>query len=76
MRLLIAILFIIFFTIGIGYGMCVLFCGVSMWALCELGIIATWTWKQAALWAILLYIIWAILKGLITGEGIVEIDMK
>ncbi len=59
---LIVTLVILFLAIGVGYGICVLFCGLGMWALCGLGIIATWTWKQAALWGILLYIVWTIFK--------------
>lgn len=47
---------------AICYGFSVLLVGFGLWALCKLGVIATWTWKQAALWAIVLTIISSFFK--------------
>ena len=49
-------LLLILICLAIGYGISVLLCGLGLWAFCKLGIIATWTWKQAALWALVIEI--------------------
>ena len=49
--------------VGIYYGVSILLVGIAMWALCKLGIIAVWTWKQAALWAIVLTIVGGFFKS-------------
>lgn len=45
-------------------GVSILFCGAGLWALCKLGIIASWTWKQATLWAIVIEIAIVFLKSI------------
>lgn len=47
---------------AICYGFSVLLVGFGLWALCKLGVIAAWTWKQAALWAIVLTIVSSFFK--------------
>ena len=42
--------------IAIGYGISLALVGIGMWALCKLGVIAAWTWKEAALWTIVIEI--------------------
>lgn len=44
------------------YGFSTLLVGFGMWALCKLGVITTWTWKQAALWALVLTIVSSFFK--------------
>lgn len=51
-------------VLAISYGIIVLLTGLGMWALVHLGILSAWTWKQAALWAIIFTII-----SLITGKS-------
>lgn len=48
--------------LAISFGFSTLLVGLSLWALCKLGVIAAWTWKQAALWAIVLTIISSFFK--------------
>lgn len=47
---------------AICYGFSTLLVGLGLWALCKLGVIAAWTWKQAALWAIVLTIVSSFFK--------------
>jgi hypothetical protein len=47
---------------AICYGFSILLVGFGLWALCKLGVIAAWTWKQAALWAIVLSIVGSFFK--------------
>lgn len=47
---------------AICYGFSTLLVGLVLWALCKLGVIAVWTWKQAALWAIVITIISSFFK--------------
>lgn len=47
---------------AICYGFSILLVGLGLWALCKLGVIAAWTWKQAALWAIVLSIVSSFFK--------------
>ena len=55
-------------AIVFGYGVTLGLTGLVMWALCKLGVIASWTWGQAALWAVIAYIIWSILKSIFGGS--------
>lgn len=55
---------IIILVLLISYGISILLCGAGLWALCKLGIIASWTWKQAALWAIVIEIAIVFLKSI------------
>ena len=50
----VAVIAIVLIVLALSYGMSVLLCGLGLWALCKLGVIAAWTWKQAALWAIVI----------------------
>lgn len=50
--------------LAIGYGISVLLCGLGLWALCKLGVIAAWTWKQAALWAIVIEVAIGFLRSI------------
>lgn len=43
---------IIVITVAIIYGASLLLTAIGMWALTKAGILAAWTWKQAALVAI------------------------
>lgn len=43
--------------IAISYGVSVLFTALGMWALTKAGILAAWTWKQAALVAIVVMLV-------------------
>jgi hypothetical protein len=54
---------IILVVIALTYGCTVLMVGLAMWSLCKLGIIAVWTWKQAALWAIVLAVVGSFFKS-------------
>lgn len=55
-------------VLAISYGMSVLLCGLGLWALCKLGVIATWTWKQAALWAIIIEVAISFLRAIFCGK--------
>lgn len=50
----IGVILAVILILAVGYGISVLLCGLGLWALCKLGVIAAWTWKQAALWAIII----------------------
>ena len=67
MKKVILIIVAVILGFAIGYGIDILLVGAIMWALCKLGIIAVWTWKQAALWALILTIVWSFLSGLFKG---------
>ena len=56
------VLLLILVILAISYGMSVLLVGAGMWALCKLGVIAAWTWKQAALWALVIEIVLGFLR--------------
>lgn len=58
-------LLLILVILAIGYGMSVLLVGAGMWALCKLGVIAAWTWKQAALWALVIEIALGFLRTIV-----------
>ena len=47
---------------AICFGFSTLLVGLGLWALCKLGVIAAWTWKQAVLWAIVLTIVSSFFK--------------
>lgn len=53
--LLLTAVFII--VIAISYGVTVLLSALGLWALVKLGVLSAWTWKQAALVAIIICII-------------------
>lgn len=54
--------------LALSYGISVLFCGLGLWALCKLGVIAAWTWKQAALWAIVIEVAISFLRAIFSGK--------
>ena len=58
-------LLLILVILAISYGMSVLLVGAGMWALCKLGVIAAWTWKQAALWALVIEIVLGFLRTIV-----------
>lgn len=58
-------LLLILVIFAISYGMSVLLVGAGMWALCKLGVIAAWTWKQAALWALVIEIALGFLRTIV-----------
>ena len=60
--MVIGVILLIVLILAIGYGISVLLCGLGLWALCKLGVIAAWTWKQAALWAIIIEVAIAFLR--------------
>lgn len=49
---------IVILAFTIGYSITLVTTGIIMWALVKLGIITAWTWGQAALWALIVYIIY------------------
>lgn len=55
-------------VLAISYGVSVLFCGLGLWALCKLGVIAAWTWKRAALWAIVIEVAISFLRAIFVGK--------
>ena len=67
MEKVISVILIVLIILVISYGMSVLLCGLGLWALCKLGVIVTWTWKQAALWAIVVEVIIGFLRS-VFGE--------
>ena len=48
---------IVIIVIAISYGVTVLLSALGLWALVHLGVLSAWTWKQAALVAIIICII-------------------
>lgn len=48
---------VIIAVIAISYGVSVLLTALGMWALTKAGILAAWTWKQAALVAIVVMLV-------------------
>ena len=58
-------LLLILVILAISYGMSVLLVGAGMWALCKLGVITVWTWKQAALWALVIEIALGFLRTIV-----------
>lgn len=59
---------LVLIVLAISYGASVLLCGLGLWALCKLGVIATWTWKQAALWAIVIEVAISFLRAILVGK--------
>lgn len=47
--------------LALGYGTSFGFVCIVMWALAKLGVIGTWAYGQAALWALIVYIIYIFL---------------
>ena len=68
MKKVIAVILIVLICLAIGYGVSILLCGLGLWALCKLGVIATWTWKQAALWAIVIEVVISFLRCIFGGK--------
>lgn len=68
MKKVIAVILAFILILAISYGMLVLLCGLGLWALCKLGVIATWTWKQAALWAIVIEVAIGFLRCIFGGK--------
>lgn len=58
---------LVLLILALSYGISILLCGLGLWALCELGVIATWTWKQATLLAIVIEVAISFLRA-IFGE--------
>ena len=67
MKKVIAVILIFIVILAIGYGVSVLLCGLGLWALCKLGVIAAWTWKEAALWAIVIEVALTLLSSIFGG---------
>lgn len=59
---------LVLIVLAISYGASVLLCGLGLWALCKLGVIATWTWEQAALWAIVIEVAIGFLRAIFCGK--------
>lgn len=59
---------LVLLILAISYGVSVLLCGFGLWALCKLGVIAAWTWKQAALWAIVIEVAISFLRAIFVGK--------
>lgn len=57
----IAGILLIALIIAIGYGSTFLFVCIVMWALAKLGVIGAWTYGQAALWALIAYVVYMFL---------------
>ncbi len=53
---------IVIIVIAISYGIAVLLSALGLWALVHLGVLSAWTWKQAALVAIVLSVIGSFFK--------------
>lgn len=68
MKKVIAVILAFILILAISYGMFVLLCGLGLWALCKLGVIATWTWKQVALWAIVIEVVIGFLRCIFGGK--------
>lgn len=48
---------VVIIVIAISYGATVLLSALGLWALVKLGVLTAWTWKQAALVAVVICII-------------------
>lgn len=59
---------LVLLILAISYGVSVLLCGFGLWALCKLGVIAAWTWRQAALWAIVIEVAISFLRAIFVGK--------
>lgn len=57
MKKILAVTAIVIIVIAIAYGATVLLSALGLWALVKLGVLTAWTWKQAALVAIIISII-------------------
>lgn len=57
MKKILEVTAVIIIAIAILYGIMVLLSALGLWVLVHLGILSAWTWKQAALVAIILCII-------------------
>ena len=57
MKKILAVTALAIITIAISYGITVLLSALGLWALVHLGVLSAWTWKQAALVAIIVWII-------------------
>ena len=71
MKKVISVIFFVLLALlilALSYGISILFCGLGLWALCKLGVIAAWTWKQAALWAIVIEVAISFLRAIFSGK--------
>lgn len=57
MKKIFIIIGVIIAVIAITYGVSILLTALGMWALTKAGILAAWTWKQAALIAIVVTLV-------------------
>ena len=64
---LVAFILILIAMVALGYGVTVGLCGLVMWVLAKLGIIGAWTWGQASMWALVVYIVWLGLKSIFSS---------
>lgn len=69
MKKILAVTAIVIIVIAISYGITVLLSALGLWALVHLGILSAWTWKQAALVAIIVCIIEICTAKSIKKEG-------
>lgn len=69
MRKAIIIITVALVFLVIIYGVSVLLCGLGLWALCTLGVITAWTWKQAFLWAIVIEVAIAFLRTIFSSKN-------
>lgn len=69
-KIISVILFVllVLLILALSYGISVLLCGLGLWALCKLGVIAAWTWEQATLWAIVIEIAIGFLRAIFGGK--------
>lgn len=59
---------LVLIVLALSYGISILLCGLGLWALCKLGVIATWTWKRAVLWAIIIEVAISFLRAIFSGK--------
>ena len=58
---------LVLIVLALSYGISILLCGLGLWAPCNLGVSATWTWTRAVLWAIIIEVAIVFLRA-IFGE--------
>lgn len=59
---------LVLIVLALSYGISILLCGLGLWALCKLGVIATWTWGRAVLWAIIIEVAIVFLRAIFSGK--------
>lgn len=65
----IAGILLIALILALGYGTTFGFVCIVMWALAKLGVIGAWTYGQAALWALIAYVIYMFLPKPHSGKS-------